>query len=68
VAYEGFVDFASQTEIRGWVFDNSTPDAPVKVEILVDGTVIASNLANVFRGDLLELGKGNGKHGFLFRI
>ena len=64
MAYEGFVDFANETSIWGWVFDNSSPDAPVTVEILADGVVIAKNMANAFREDLLQHGKGNGKHGF----
>jgi hypothetical protein len=41
---------------------------PVPVEIVVDGVVLGSTLANRYRADLATAGYGHGQHGFEFRF
>jgi hypothetical protein len=44
--------------------DEHQPNSPIKVEIYDGNTVLAAVAADQFRQDLLEAGKGDGKHGF----
>jgi hypothetical protein len=67
MAYEGYVDFSSAAEIRGWVYDNAAPNEPVTVEIFSDGRLVASMAASQFRADLVTHQKGNGNHAFVYR-
>jgi O-antigen biosynthesis protein len=41
---------------------------PVPVEVVVDGVVLGSTLANLYRADLATAGYGHGRHGFDFRF
>jgi hypothetical protein len=41
---------------------------PVPVEVVVDGVVLGSTLANRYRADLATAGYGHGRHGFEFRF
>jgi hypothetical protein len=66
MAYEGYVDFSSTNQIRGWIFENGSPNTPLLVEILNGPNVIAKMMADQFRQDLLESDKGNGRHAFSF--
>jgi Beta-propeller repeat len=62
----GFHDTASCSTITGWAWNQNTPDTPINVDILDGTTLLATVTANVFRGDLLNAGYGNGYHGFSF--
>jgi hypothetical protein len=66
--FEGYLDAASETEVAGWVYHGDDANTPLTVEILADGNVIATVLADVFREDLLAAGKGNGNHAFRFSM
>jgi hypothetical protein len=66
--FEGYLTSASPTEISGWVYLNTDPDAALPLEIVSDGTVIATIVAGDFRPDLLGAGKGNGCHAFSFQL
>jgi len=48
MAYEGYIESASDSEIRGWVFDNASPD-----EVLTWNTgrdrVLGDRAADEFR-------------------
>ncbi len=68
MAFEGYLDSTTPTEIAGWVYLNSQPDSPVAVEIVADGKVIATLDADVYRSDLLDAAKGNGCHAFSFKL
>jgi hypothetical protein len=68
MAYEGFVEFTSPTEIRGWIFDNSHPNQPLTLEIFADHRLVASISADQFRSDLAAAAKGNGAHAFYFKL
>lgn len=66
--FDGHLDGATCELFHGWVWNRDKVNAPVAVEILDGPAVIATVLADVFRQDLLNAGKGNGKHGFYFSI
>ena len=49
----------------GWAVDQDTTNGPrVQVRVKVDGRVVAETRADEFRQDLLDLGFGDGHHGF----
>jgi hypothetical protein len=60
----GYVDEAVGKEVTGWAWQIDEPDRCVSLEILVDGEVVGSAVANQFRQDLADAGKGDGLHGF----
>ncbi|MBV9784857.1 MAG: Hint domain-containing protein [Acidisphaera sp.] len=60
----GYLDNASGHEVRGWAQDTLHPEAPVCLDILVDGVVVAQALANRHRLDLQAAGLGSGRHSF----
>jgi hypothetical protein len=61
----GFIDVITDVKVKGWAFDGNIP---VIVEILMEGELIGSVLANDFREDLMHAGYGDGCHGFEFVI
>ena len=67
-AYEGFLDGADCNTIRGWAWDGKQPDTPLDVDFYIDNDSFRSIevLADKFRQDLLDAGKGNGFHSFVF--
>ena len=60
---EGSVDFLSPWRISGWAWDAERPATPVEVAVVLDGTVLATVVANAFRGDLKE-GERTGYNAF----
>ena len=50
----GHVDLVSRTRIEGWAQNEQHPEAPVCLDILVDGKCIGQVLANRYRADLLR--------------
>ncbi|WP_191908715.1 Kelch repeat-containing protein [Larkinella humicola] len=67
-SFDGFIYGADCSTFRGWAWDRNKVNTAVSVEILDGPNVIATIQADVFRQDLLNAGKGNGKHAFLFAI
>jgi hypothetical protein len=65
---EGFVDHVLAGEIVGWAYDPTRPSRRVLIVAVADGAVIAETLADLPRRDLINLGKGDGRHGFRLRI
>jgi hypothetical protein len=63
---QGYVDMLSNNRISGWVFDPTRPKQPCSVDIIVNEELIACLTASVFRVDLLDLGYGDGRKGFVF--
>jgi hypothetical protein len=57
--------------IKGWAWDSSQPNAPIKIDIYDPTAAPAKRLqtitAQVLRQDLVTAGIGNGKHGFAFK-
>ena len=60
----GFVDHAGPKVVSGWAQNELQPEAPVCLDILVDGKRLMRVLANRYRADLREAGMGSGKHSF----
>jgi hypothetical protein len=50
--------------LEGWVIDQANPSAPVELEVLVDGEIAATVLANRYRVDLDRAGLAGGRCGF----
>ncbi|HWS53466.1 MAG TPA: DUF4082 domain-containing protein [Pyrinomonadaceae bacterium] len=65
---EGYIDGINCNQIWGWAWDPNNPNAPVNVDILVNDSYAGTVTANLFRQDLLNAGKGNGYHGFVFNL
>ncbi len=63
-ALRGFVDLATPERVCGWAQDADSPEEPVALEIVVNGTPVLCLLANAYRADLREAGFGSGCHAF----
>jgi len=61
---EGYLDVVDSQYIAGWAYDRSKPDATLDLEIFDGEKWLATARAGTFRSDLLEAGKGDGKHYF----
>jgi phospholipid N-methyltransferase len=66
--YEGNHDGADCNTISGWAWDMNKPDTPIYVDIYDGSTLLATLRADEFRQDLVEAGKGNGKHAFNYPV
>jgi len=64
----GHIDYAKNGYVYGWAFDQRRPEIKLTVEILSDGMVIASGLADQYRIDLDDLNFGDGCHGFKLKL
>ncbi|CAA2157879.1 hypothetical protein MBRA_03232 [Methylobacterium brachiatum] len=60
----GHLDQCDGTRVSGWAQDRAYPDAPVCLDIVVDGTVVALAYAEAYRADLAAAGIGDGRHAF----
>jgi hypothetical protein len=60
----GHLDRAEDGLVEGWAQALGHPEAPVCLEVLVDGEVAATVLANRHRADLEAAGLGSGRHAF----
>jgi GT2 family glycosyltransferase/spore maturation protein CgeB len=67
-AFRGFVERVSHDAVSGWAVDLQQPERRVEVELLIDGAVIASTKANLFRSDLAVLGFGQSDYAFRFQL
>jgi hypothetical protein len=57
----GHIDNITSTGcIEGWAFDTSRPTRPLAISVVHDEIEIASGLANLYRGDLVDAGCGVG--------
>ncbi|MGU3464917.1 Hint domain-containing protein [Methylobacterium sp. C33D] len=50
--------------VAGWAHDGAQPGAPVCLDIVVDGTIVAVTVAAEYRADIAAAGVGDGRHGF----
>jgi hypothetical protein len=58
---DGRIDHLDRDSISGWAFDATRSHTPVRLEILVDGSVVGDLVANCYRPDLEAAGKGDGR-------
>jgi GT2 family glycosyltransferase/glycosyltransferase involved in cell wall biosynthesis len=63
----GSVDQVGYDNIAGWAWDPARPDEAVDIEIFDDGSPVLRITASEMRSDLLDVGIGNGRHGFSIR-
>jgi hypothetical protein len=62
--FEGCVDRIENGWVLGWAWHINLPDAPIEVDVYLDGHQVASAEAKLYRPDLERAGKGNGRHAF----
>jgi hypothetical protein len=60
----GHVERVQDGMLEGWVMDSACPAAPVELEVLVDGAIVATLLANRYRPDLDRAGLAGGNCAF----
>jgi hypothetical protein len=60
----GHLDRASGGWVEGWAQAEGHPEAPVCLDVMVDGVLAAQVLANRYRADLQAAGLGSGRHSF----
>ncbi|WP_082064699.1 Hint domain-containing protein [Acetobacter orleanensis] len=53
---KGYVDTVSRDRLAGWAFSPTTPDEPVALQILDNGQLVASVIANALRPDVRNAG------------
>jgi hypothetical protein len=58
----------AQGYLIGWAYDDDDPHEPVAVSAWANGHEVAAGLANRFRADLVEAGRGNGWCAFCLRL
>jgi hypothetical protein len=64
--YEIYLDLVDCRAVQGWAWDSGSPDGIVQLDIYDADVRIGTATAGIFRKDLLDAGKGNGKHAFGF--
>lgn len=62
----GNLDGVTCNLISGWAWDPTLPNSAINIDILDGSTVVATILANQYRGDLYGAGLGNGYHAFYY--
>ncbi|MGI8688990.1 MAG: hypothetical protein ACR2M3_10460 [Thermomicrobiales bacterium] len=65
---EGWQDITSGACVIGWAWDGRRPNTPVCVEIYDGDALLATVVADIYRKDLRDAGKGDGRHGFLYPL
>lgn len=66
--YDGFLDGLSDGQLHGWAKLRHWDDIRVEVDLEVDGRVVQTRQADLFRPDLRDAGYGDGHYGFAFDI
>jgi glycosyltransferase involved in cell wall biosynthesis len=65
---KGSIDLIDHQELRGWAQDEAAPGNAVSLVIFDNEKEIGRARAQLFRGDLLEAGIGDGHHAFEFKF
>ena len=68
IGYAGFVDDVLPGTISGWAANLSKPDARVSLDLVVDGEVVDTVIADQPRPDLAAAGIGDGYSAFTFNL
>ncbi len=64
----GHLDIVEPGMLAGWALDPSHPHRPVLLELLVDGKVVQTGLADRHRADLAEVTESGGYCGFILDL
>jgi hypothetical protein len=67
-ALQGRIETVSLTAIVGWAWDPQTPNARICLELIEDENRLSVVVADDSRPDLVQLGCGDGRHGFSIGI
>lgn len=67
LTHRGNFDSVRDGYVTGWCVARGSTD-PVEVELLADGVVVASAMADIHRHDLEAAGIGTGRHGYRIDI
>jgi len=62
--FEGRVDRIENGWVLGWAWHTEMPNAPIEIDVYLDGDKVATAKAALYRPDLERAGKGDGRHGF----
>jgi hypothetical protein len=62
--YEGFIDEVTCQLVRGWAWDSARPNEPLSIELYDGDRLLKTVVADQLRPDLVDGGKGNGRHVF----
>ena len=68
VRTEGVLGAVTAERIAGWAWDMDKPDESISVDIYDGTTLLATIPADRFRQGLLDKKKGNGRHGFAYKV
>jgi O-antigen biosynthesis protein len=68
LGFLGYVDLSEPGRIAGWACDMAIPDRRVAIDLIRDGVVLQTVLADQFREDLQAAGIGDGHAGFSFTL
>ena len=66
--FEGCVDGIEDGWILGWARKTTAASERIEVAVIVDGMTVGEAIANLFRADLAQAGKGDGHHAFEFQL
>jgi hypothetical protein len=64
----GLVEVLRPFQVRGWLFDQTDPDTRLRVQVRVDGQLVGSAAADLFRQDLADAKVGDGHHAFVVNV
>ncbi|GAB3934830.1 family 78 glycoside hydrolase catalytic domain [Larkinella terrae] len=72
-SFDGYLDKVRCDSITGWAWNRDRPNYAVTIEFLegtnlATATPVGTTVANIFRQDLKTAGKGNGIHGYRFKV
>ncbi|HVQ39678.1 MAG TPA: phytanoyl-CoA dioxygenase family protein [Pyrinomonadaceae bacterium] len=62
--FDGFIDHVDEDFVVGWAWNPKLPSAPIELEGRIDGVVFSRWEAGLYRADLEQAGKGDGRHAF----
>ncbi len=66
--FQGFHGNTTCEATYGWVWNRARPDDPVSVDLYDGDRLVATVVADRFRRDLEESGKGSGRYGFVYEF
>ena len=65
---QGRIEAASWREIKGWVWDPQAPGERIRIELIDGENQLMLAVAGDDRPELVQLGCGDGRHGFFIRL
>ena len=65
----GYLDLLGEMlNLRGWAWCETTPALRLEIEILLNGEPAGRTLADLYRQDVQDAGKGDGCYGFAWKL